>query len=111
MRLPTIVRAKDTLSQFAFRPTRRIEIFHRAADRAQQGPRRVAVVLTDGLRGKIEACDPRFEPVITRFFSAPRYLLGPGSPRRLAPWKLESTAPAALASLGQFDLRAEVGQP
>jgi hypothetical protein len=118
MKLPTVVRPSSGMSGLLFRPHRKIEIFHRAAERSGAAPHKVAEVLTDGVQGKVAILDPAFAGVIEPLFNRSQLAIAggatrgrvsyDGSPRRLRPWKPETVAYVVSSVLGRFDLRGEV---
>ena len=117
MRLPGIVKPSAAV---LFQPNRRIDVYHRAAERAGKAPLLVAEVYTDGVQGRVRVLDGRFSGIVEPLFTeaAVRFsgagggsadgISADGTVVKLKPWKPEAVEQVVAEDLVRWDLRGEI---
>lgn len=113
MRLPSIVGGG-----VAFTPNRRVDVYHRAEERAGRAPLRVAEVFTDGVQGRVKVLDSRFSGIVEPLFcealleivngGTSGSMSFDGEPVKMRAWKPETIEHIVAHTLVRFDLRAEI---
>ena len=117
MRLPSIVKPNAAV---LFQPNRRIDVYHRAAERAGKPPLLVAEVYTDGVQGRVRVLDARFAGIVEPLFTEASVRFSPhgggtadgisadGTVVKLKPWKPEAVDQVVAEELVRWDLRGEI---